>query len=446
MNPVSYLTALLLAASTQIHDQCPIGSYILADGSFIDIARTSGRELRWRRKDGTTGALSRGAGQRWMSTMGWTGRPDGTRVSFDCARNEIRFADTLGKRIAFDVVESRFDVEGASLAGRLVMPTGARPVPIVVLIHGAETSSARDLYALQRIFPSAGIGAFVYDKRGTGASSGEYTHDYLTLAVDAIAAVHEAKRLAGNRAGRIGYQAGSQGGWVTPLAARIEPVDFVIVGFGLAVSPLRAERELIALDMARHGHGPDIVRKAMEVADAVDAVVVSNFQAGYDRLAAVRRKYGNESWFGDLQGSITKILLETSAEQMRVKGPKLVPSIPFHYDPLAVLQNLNVAQLWILGENDIVSPAPETSRRLAGLSKAGKPITTAIFPGVDHGIYEYEIRADGSRVSTRAPAGYFALMRDFILRRPIGQGYGAEFISRPVTSPAEHLANAEAPN
>jgi len=380
--------------------------------------------------DGTTGALTQDADGVWTSTMGWSGRADGTQVYFDCSRDAIRFDDVPGARIDFDVTETRFEVEGAELTGRLVMPQGTEPVPVVVLIHGAESTSARDAYALQRMFPAAGIGAFVYDKRGTGGSSGEYTHDYLTLAIDAIAAVHEARSLGGDRVLRIGYQAGSQGGWVAPLAAKIEPIDFIIVGFGLAVSPLRAERELIALDMTRNGYGPDIVDKAMEVADAVDAIVVSNFQSGYDELAAVRLRYETEAWLGEVHGSITAMLLETPPETMKANGPKLVPSIPFYYDPMPVLRHLDVPQLWILGGDDIVAPARETSRRLAALAKSGRPITTAIFSGADHGIYEYEIGADGTRVSTRAPAGYFQMMRDFILKGRIAGDYGAEILSR----------------
>ena len=98
-----------------------------------------------------------------------------------CRRDAINFDNVPGERINFEVAETRFDVEGAELAGRLVMPGGTWPVPVVVLVHGAESTSARDVYALQRMFPAAGIGAFVYDKRGTGDFSGVYTHDYLTL-------------------------------------------------------------------------------------------------------------------------------------------------------------------------------------------------------------------------------------------------------------------------
>jgi hypothetical protein len=151
-------------------------------------------------KDGTSGELTPMAGGAWSSTLGWTERPDGKRVLFgDCAADKINFDGVGGYRIPFEVVDTRFQGAGVTLAGRLVMPKGDQPVPIVVMVHGSDAGSALEgsgVFAFQRLFPSAGIGAFVYDKRGTGASGGKFTHDYLMLADDAIAAMREAKRLA----------------------------------------------------------------------------------------------------------------------------------------------------------------------------------------------------------------------------------------------------------
>jgi uncharacterized protein len=423
------LAAESAPASDDLTGDCRIGTYHLQDGADVDIGATEGPHLRWRRADGTTGVLIKESDGSWTSTLGWTQRPDGKRVSFsDCASGEINFDGVKGKRIAFDVTETKFQGAGVTLAGRLLMPKSSSRVPIVVLIHGSEHDSARDFYALQRLFPAEGIGAFVYDKRGTGASTGRYTQDYLLLADDAIAAVHEAKRLAGSREGRIGYQAGSQGGWVAPLAAKIEPVDFVIVGFGLAVSPLDEDREAIALDMTRHGYGADVMAKAMEVADATAAILLSDFREGYDQLEAVRRKYENEPWFKYVHGDITFALLEMSQAQLRERGPELLPHVPMQYDPMPVLRNLDVPQLWILAADDTDAPSAETEHRLRALAAEGKPIVTAVFPHTDHGIYEYETKADGTRVSTRNPDGYFAMMRDFIRTGRIGESYGTSMI------------------
>lgn len=413
-------------------DDCEVGIYQLPDGSHVDVGASDDDRLRWRRNDGTTGALTRSEDGVWTSTFGWTERADGNQVTFDCRKDTITFAGVDGQRIALDVTDVVFDGAGVQLAGRLVMPEGDARVPIAVLVHGSEHSSALDSYSLQRQLPAEGIGVFVYDKRGTGASTGTYTQNYLLLANDAIAAVHEARRLAGDRAGKIGYQAGSQGGWVAPLAARIEPVDFLIVGFGLAVSPLDEDRQAIEQDLTSRGYGPEVVAKAMEVADATAAIIVNGFRDGYDQLAKVRARYGDEPWFEHVRGNISFYLLDTPEATAREEGPAILSGVPAHYNPMPVLRNLDTPQLWILAENDSEAPSDETQRRLRGLAAQGKPITVAVFPDTDHGIYEYETTGEGKRVFTRNPDGYLAMMLDYIHNGYLDdRRYGTSTISTP---------------
>ena len=408
--------ASLQAAAAATPDAACVGTYRLHDGRDVDLALSGQTGYRWRTADGRSGKLEPAPDGGWASTLGWTGRPDGHRVELDgCADGRLSFDGSAGERIAFDTIDTRFDVQGATLAGRLVLPPGDGPVPVVVLVHGAERNSARDDYALQRLFPAAGIGAFVYDKRGTGASGGHYTHDYLVLATDAIAAAREARRLAGARAASIGYQAGSQGGWVAPLAARIEPVDFVVVSFGLAVSPLEEDRAAVVLDMERHGFGPDALAGAMEVVDATAEILRSGFRDGHDALARVRDRHGDAPWFRHVRGNATFFLLEKTEAELREVGPGLFPGIPLDYDPMPVLRNLRVPQLWLLGGQDIDAPHEETERRLRQLAGEGMPIDVVVYPDAEHGMYEFELAPDGTRLSTQQPPGYFAAMRDFIL-------------------------------
>jgi pimeloyl-ACP methyl ester carboxylesterase len=414
------------AAAESAASPCEVGSYALADGTKLDIAPSEPGKLRWRFLDGRSGALTSKGKGRWASTLGWTDKPDGHEVTFsDCKRGEIRFDKVAGRRETLIQIDTRFQGAGVELAGRLTLPPGQARVPIVVLIHGSENSSALEFFSLQRQFASAGIGVFAYDKRGTGVSGGRYSQNYLMLATDAIHAMREAQRLAGNRAGRSGYQGTSQGGWVAPLAARIEPVDFVIVGYGLAVSPLDEDREAIELDMERGGFGPEIKAKALEIGEATARLLVSNFTEGYEQLAEVKRKYGNEPWFKSVRGNITSYLLAAPEETIRKDFPVLLEGVPVQYDPMPVLMNLDVPQLWILGAQDRDAPPRETIRRLEGLRSAGRPIATAIFPGAEHGMFEFETKADGERLSTRQPEGYFQMMKDFIEGKPRAASYGS---------------------
>jgi pimeloyl-ACP methyl ester carboxylesterase len=421
----------VLAAAEPAGD-CHGGVYRLSDASWLDIAPSDGDTLRWRRLDGTTGALRMAPDGTWTSTFGWTGRPDGKSVSFgDCASGELRFDGATGHRIAFDTTDVVFEGRDVKLAGRLVLPEGTERVPIVVLVHGAESTSARRLYALQRILPAEGVGAFVYDKRGTGASGGKYTQDFGVLADDAVAAMREARRIAGSRAGRVGYQGGSQGGWVAPLAATRAPVDFVIVSFGLAVSVIDEDQQEVALEMKLKGHGPAEITKALEVASAAEAVIESGFTKGFERFDAVRARYRNEPWYKDVHGNFTYLLLPYGEAELREKGKAYVFGTPFRYDPMPSLRAVAAPQLWILGADDLEAPSAETARRLKSLIADGRPITLAVYPGVEHGMTEFETRPGGERVSTRYAAGYFAMMRDFAESGRLGGRYGASVITMP---------------
>ena len=206
-------------------DDCQIGTYRFPNGEIVDIARSEGDTFRWRKFDGATGVLQKKKDGLWTSALGWTNRPDGHTASFTgCETGEIEFDGKKAYRVPFHVTDTVFEGrDGIKLAGRLVLPKGDNAVPIVVFVHGAERESARDSYALQRLLPAEDIGTFVYDKRGTGGSEGTYTQNFETLADDAVAAMREAKRIAGRRCARIGYQGGSQGGWVAPLAATRAP-------------------------------------------------------------------------------------------------------------------------------------------------------------------------------------------------------------------------------
>jgi pimeloyl-ACP methyl ester carboxylesterase len=432
--------AIAAEGETARPDDCQIGTYRFSDGEIVDIAQFEGKTFRWRKFDGTTGVLHKREDGTWTSTLGWTDRPDGHSVSFTaCPTSEIEFDGKKADRIPFDVTDTVFKGRGGiKLAGRLVLPKGNDPVPIVVLVHGAERESARESYSPQRLLPAENVGAFVYDKRGTGGSDGKYTQDFETLADDAVAAMREAKRIAGTRCARIGYQGGSQGGWVAPLAATRAPVDFVIVSFGLAVSVIDEDQQEVALEMRLKGHTQEEISKALEVASAAEAVFESRFSKGFERFDAVRAKYRNEPWYKDLHGNYTYFILPYTAAEIREKAKDFILIIgqtPFRYDPMPTLRTVEAPQLWILGEDDLEAPSAETSRRIKMLITEGKPITLALFPHAEHGMTDYEVAQDGERVSTRYAPGYFYMMRDFARTGQLSGTYGSSVVVKPKIDP-----------
>jgi dienelactone hydrolase len=411
---------------------CQVGSYRLEDGTDVDIAPSENGTLRWRKFDGSTGALHALADGSWTGTGGWTGRPDGVSASFaGCGGNTIRFGGVAGTRADFEVHETTFDSHGTRLAGRLVLPHGDAPLTVVVLVHGSEQDSALDSYSLQRMLPAQGIGAFVYDKRGTGKSGGKYTQDYSLLADDAVAAVMTARSLAGARLGRIGFQGGSQAGWVVPLAAARTQVDFAIVCFGLAVNAIDEDRQAVEIQLGEKGYSRQEIRDALKLARAAERVVASDFSAGFAELDRLRARYSAARWYKDLRGDYTWLVLPHPEAELRALAPQFDWHTPWHYDPMPVLRASRTPQLWILGGEDYEAPSAETRKRLDSLVAQGRDYTVAYYKDAEHGMTLFEPDAKGERLSTRYAPGYFQLLRDFALHGAVTGPYGDAELTRP---------------
>src|SRR6185369_8068314 len=77
-----------VAAEQKTDVDCRVGSFLLGDGGIVDIGLSTPPNLRWRRPDGTSGALA-GDATSMTSTLGWTGKSDGHLFRFDCAHDRI---------------------------------------------------------------------------------------------------------------------------------------------------------------------------------------------------------------------------------------------------------------------------------------------------------------------------------------------------------------------
>jgi dienelactone hydrolase len=414
-------------SSPSAPDSCHAGVYRLADGAVVDMAPTvDGKGLRWRLMDGRTGRIDPTPSGPWKASFGLTQRPDTTQVSFGgCEEGVVSFDGKAGRRVELDVRDTVFaGAGGVRLAGRLVLPKGSGAVPVSVNVHGSENTSARRFSFEQRMWPAQGVGWFVYDKRGTGESEGKYTQDFNVLAEDAAAAAREARRLAGRRVARLGFDGGSQAGWIIPLAAAKVPVDYAIVRYGMAEGPLAEDRAETLQGLEEKGWGPDVLAKATEVTTATGKIVASHFKEGWDELRMVRAKYEKEPWYKDLKGEFTGDVAKNSEMAVKLIGPQRETGTPWDYEPMPVLRQVNAPILWLLAGADREAPIAETKRRLVQLAGEGRPITVLEFPATDHGIMEFEQRPDGQRVFTRWAEGYYPAVLEFTKTGQLKGTYG----------------------
>lgn len=425
---------LALAAPAFAEADCRTGAYRLADGVVLDVGPGDGGDMRWRNSDGATGALvaTKKTGA-FLSTRGWTGRPDGHALSFNCATGDVRFDGRPATRILFDTKETSFLDGEARLMGRLVLPKGADAVPIAILVTGSEETSALATNPLQRLLPAMGIGVFIYDKRGTGASGGAYTQDFQALSRGALSALAEARKLAGNRAARVGFVGLSLGGWVAPIAAAKSKVDYVVIGYGLAISPLEQNRAELILEMQLAGDDRAAIDKALEIADAADAIMLSGFTSGFARFDAVRAKYRVEPWYKHVHGNFLYLMLPLDEAGLKSNKDQFLVGTPWRYDPMPLLSQSKTPQLWILGYDDLKAPSAETARRITRLGSQGKPFTLALIPGADHGLYEFETAKDGVRTRTRLSPVYLPMLRDFIREGRLRASYGETLVVQPAS-------------
>ena len=317
----------------------------------------------------------------------------------------------------------------------------AGPVPLAVLVHGSERYSGVDGYPMQYLLPAQGVAVFVYDKRGTGGSQGEYSQDFHALAGDAVAALAKARRLHPPGFSRAGFVGSSQGGWVAPLAASRSDADYVVVLYGMAEGALAEDREQVMDELRRKGHGDEVLARAREVTDATGQLMASRFTRGFDALREARARYGDEAWFDDIQGEYSGQVLafpDWAPEwAARAVASRYEVGTSWDYEPLPVLEGLSAPQLWVIAGEDREAPTAETLRRIRALQAAGRPVDLAVFPGTDHGILEFEQEGD-ERVMLRHPDGYFSLVADWIREGRLLGPYGPAQLEPAVLAATHH--------
>src|SRR4030095_3934442 len=131
--------------------------------------------------------------------------------------------------------EIQFRNGDAQLAGTLYLPENGDHLPAVVALHGASDATRKSaVYRhLREGLPAMGVAVLVYDRRGSGDSTGTLNGiDYKTLADDAIAGQSALAKLPRIDPKRVGFWGFSQGGWLALLAASRSPTT----AFAISVS------------------------------------------------------------------------------------------------------------------------------------------------------------------------------------------------------------------
>jgi uncharacterized protein len=147
---------------------------------------------------------------------------------------------TAGKKIPIKEEDISFKNQKITLSGTLLFPAGNGPFPCIVFTHGSGVETREGSRGLANLFVANGIAALIYDKRGTGKSSGKDWQDsFDNYAGDAIAAAEFLKSQHAINNQKIGIYGHSQGGWIAPLAvSKTTLFSFAIISAANAMSPV----------------------------------------------------------------------------------------------------------------------------------------------------------------------------------------------------------------
>ena len=384
------------------------------------------------RKDQTAfvAVTKSGKGYNYTFSDGTVGNTQDAAALLACAKDAVLVgAKERWPKVAMGVSNTRFESNGVMLAGRLMEAPGAGPnTPLVVYAHGSEGSGwvdrARDPYQMV----GRGVSVFVYDKRGTGLSEGDYTQNLPRLADDLVAASREAKRLAQGRYGRFGLVGLSQGGWIVPLAQARAKAQFIGVGYGLLVDIAEQDAAQVAKELRDRGYGEDVLAKARTMTDITARIVKSGYKDGLDDLAEVQQQFGKEAWFSAIKGGYTGVYLGMPVEELRKNGiPRFDKlGIDWSLNPVQVLSQVAVPQLWAFAQEDRQAPVAVTVERLSVLRGQGQAISIYLFPRADHGMWAYAEAPDGTRKHTHMAPGFHDLMADWAKGEVVGS-YGQAY-------------------
>ena len=269
----------------------------------------------------------------------------------------------------------RFPSSDVELRGMLRLPPDPDdgPFPAVLLLPGGGTrylTLEPDYWA--RRLAEAGVAAFVYHKRGTGDSGGDWaTASFEDLIADAGAAI-EALR-ARRDVGRLGVMGFSQGGRLAPLVAARFGLDAAVAISGPQLTP--AETRLYALGNAlrRGGAPPENVELALEL-----------WRAHMDRLRGGRD-------LGPLDERIADAATRMSPQALPSMSAAYAPSPIFNsldFDGRPDLARLEAPFLAMYGADDEVVPtraSVEVLREVFATS-GYRGLELVIIPGVGHGL------------------------------------------------------------
>jgi pimeloyl-ACP methyl ester carboxylesterase len=303
------------------------------------------------------------------------------------------------------------------LSGTVYFPGGGGDqVPAVVALHDASIPTRESaLYRhLREGLPGMGVAVLIYDRRGSGASSGTLQGvDYETLADDAIAGQNALAKLPRIDPKKIGFWGLSQGGWLAVLAAeRSKSAAFAISVSAPLVTPEQQMEFATTNLLTIRGYSQESIDQMLETRKAWSGYLTG----ANSRDAAVEalRKVDMQPWFQfTFMPRASELATDQTRDSMRRK---------MNYDPVAPVRQLKIPLLFIYGGSDPWVPVERSVQQLRLLMHGKGNIHYAVVSNASHEMMfiERDPMAFGEKAmkesAPQAPE-YFIVMASWLCRQ-----------------------------
>ena len=274
-------------------------------------------------------------------------------------------------------IEMKFSNGAVQLSGTAYLPEAGDHLPAVVALHGASnaTRNSAIFRHLREGLPALGIAVLIYDRRGSGASSGSLSGvDYETLADDAIAAQRALASLPRIDPKRIGFWGLSQGGWLAILAAgRSENAAFAVSVSAPLVTPEEQMEFATANLLAVRGYSQGDVTQMLEARKAW----IEYLRGRRSRADAVEAldKAAPRAWFELASMPDSSSLVDPEQSSWRKQ---------MDLDLIAAVRRARVPLLFVYGGADPWVPVSASLARLRLLTEQRHDIRYVVIPRASH--------------------------------------------------------------
>jgi len=288
------------------------------------------------------------------------------------------------KPLPYQREDVSFQNGDVKLAGSLFVPLKKGPHPAIVFFHGSGPQTRESyLRFFAVLFARQRIATLIFDKRGTGASTGEVWYKtgdrFDNLVADALSGVQYMLGRPEIATGKIGLWGFSQGGWLAPLAAaRSKDIAFFIVVSGGGVTPAEQEIYDDEINLRDRGYPPEEIAEAVALLRLADDVIRGRER--WEKFAAARAQAQKKEWFALLDRYPVKLPKEDDTWRSGGAG--------MDDDPRLIWAKTTIPVLAIFAAADKLTPTEESAHRIdSALQRAGnKDYMLKTFPNADHSL------------------------------------------------------------